>query len=159
MSALAGLLSLVPRWLLLAIAAAFAATSCRLSVDFDAQKLALATLQMEVAKANAHAASMAASLQSSVVKAQNDAKAREIPLRAAAAAARSESDGLRNDLQAMRASFATASRDSAIERAAAIGDVLGQCAIQHQSLAERCDRHVNDLKTLIDAWPKVSDGT
>lgn len=153
----------IPKWVWAALVAALAATSCKLTVDLGAVKLevekarvAKAQLETQVAQANADAARLSASLQSTVVKAQNDAKAREIPLRLAAAAARSESDGLLRDLEAMRADLATATREAAIERAAAIGDVLGQCSKEYQGLAERSDRHVNDLKTLMDAWPQAT---
>lgn len=154
-------LNLVPRWVWMALVAALAATSCKLTVDLGSVKLELekskvAVAQMEtaIAMANTEAANKAASLQSTVVKAINESKTRETILRAAAAAAATESDGLRGDLDAMRLQLDSASRDAAVERANAVGAVLLQCSRAHQSLAEKADRHVNDLRTLIDAWPR-----
>lgn len=154
-------LNLVPRWVWMALVAALAATSCKLTVDLGSVKLELekskvAVAQMEtaIAQANTEAALKTAALQSAVTKAQNDARTREIDLRASAAAAASESDGLRADVENLRHQLAGATHDAAVERATAIGGVLSQCAARHQELAQRCDRHVNDVRTLIEAWPK-----
>lgn len=161
MMALAGLFDLVPRWVWASLVAAFAATSCKLTVDLGAVKLelekarvAVAERDVAIANANTEAARKTAALQSAVTKAQNDARTREIDLRAVAAAAVSESDGLRIDAENLRQQLAGASAASAIERAATVATVLSQCAAKHQVLAERCDRHVNDVRTLIEAWPK-----
>ncbi len=111
-------------------------------------------LKLAIADANTRAAERERALQARVTEAQNEARKRESGLRAAADGARSESDGLRNDVDALRRQLAAASRDAAVERAAAIGAVLHQCAARHQGLAERCDRHVNDIRTLRDSWPR-----
>lgn len=155
------LLELVPRWLLLAAVVALGGLAGVQTVrlvgarsDLAEATKALAEMSVEVAKANAKAAQQAAEFSNKVIEAQNEAKQRETRLRAAADAARTESDGLRGDIGALRDQLANASRDAAVERAAAIADVLGQCAQRHQALAERCDRHVSDIRTLTDAWPK-----
>ena len=124
------------------------------TVRLSAAREELAALRLEVAEANTRAANQAAELQAAVTKAQNEAKQRENHLRAAAAGARAESDGLRDDITILRDQLVGATREAAAERAAAIGTVLQQCAARHQELAERCDRHVNDIRTLIDAWPR-----
>jgi hypothetical protein len=164
MKVIAGLLDMVPGWVWAIAVAGLAATSFKLTMDLGAVrlevgavKLAKSKLETQVAQASADAASMAASFQSNVVKAQNDAKAREIPLRLAAAAALSESDSLRDDLATLRMQLDSATHDAAVNRAVAIGDVLGQCAKEYQGLAERADRHANDLKTLIQAWPQTTN--
>lgn len=154
-------LNLVPRWVWMALVAALAATSCKLTVDlgavkFELEKSKVAAAQMEtaIAVANTEAAKRSAALSTAVLKAQNDARTRETSLRAAAVAAASESDGLRGDVEALRASLAGASADAATQRALAIGGVLAQCGARQQVLSARCDRHVNDLRTMIDAWPR-----
>ena len=116
-------------------------------------RVEVATLKQAVAEAQALAAQQTAALQSQVTKAQDEARTRERALRVAAAAAATESDGLRADVEALRGQLAEATREAAVERATAIGAVLQQCAARHQDLAQRCDRHVNDIRTLIDAWP------
>lgn len=124
------------------------------TVRLSAAREDLAALRLQVAEANTRAANQAAELEAAVTKAQNEAKQRERDLRAAAAGARAESDGLRDDLATLRDQLAGATHAAAIDRAAAIGAVLQQCSARHQSLAERCDRHVNDIRTLMDAWPR-----
>lgn len=155
------LLELVPRWLLLAATVALAVLAgwntyqlADARGDLLEARQEVSELHTAIAQANTEAAKKSAALQSAVVKAQNEAKTREIALRAAAAAAATESDGLRVDVENLRGQLTGVTREAAAERALAIGTVLGQCAAQHQDLAQRCDRHVSDIRTLIEAWPK-----
>lgn len=154
-------LNLVPRWLLLAALVAAAAYAGLQTLqladargDLVTAERRVAELRQAIAVANAEAANKAAALQSQVVKAQNEAKKRETDLRAAAAAAGAESDGLRDDLARLRDELAGATDEARTDRALAIAGVLSQCAARHQDLAQRCDRHVNDVRTLMEAWPK-----
>lgn len=155
------LLELVPRWLLLALlvaAGAFAGVqTVRLAgaqTEAAQAREQVASMEADIAQANTEAAQRAAALQSQVLKAQNEAIKREAVLRADIAAARTESDGLRDDAAALRDQLAGATREAAIDRAAAVAAVLSQCAARHQVLAASCDRHVNDLRTLTEAWPR-----
>ena len=145
----------------MALVAALAATSCKLTIDLgsvklelEKEKVAVAQMETAIAVANTEAANKAASLQSTVVKAINESKTRETVLRAAAAAAASELDGLRDDLAAMRLQLDGASRDAAIERANSIGAVLAQCGRKYQEMAAIAERHASDVKTLVAAWPR-----
>lgn len=155
------LLSLVPSWVYaLAIAAlvAFAGLqTVRLSsaqADVANEQSVSAELRTAIAEANTQAAETATENYRLSLKAQNEAHKREEGLRLAADNARRESDGLRNDAENLRLQLEAGTREAAIDRAAAVATVLGQCAARYQVLAERSDRHVNDLRTLIDAWPK-----
>ena len=155
------LLSLVPRWALLTAlvaAGAFAGVqTIRLAASETEAAQArgnVASMREAIAQANTEAAQRTAALQSQVTKAQNDAKKRETELRAAAAGAAAESDGLRGDIAHYRDTLASATDAARTERAAAVASVLGHCADRYQVLSERADRHVNDLRTMIDAWPK-----
>ena len=155
------MIDLIPRWLLLALLAASSAfagvQSIRLysaRAEASNAKLEAADLRVAIAQANTEAANKAASLQSQVVKAQNESIKRETALRDSINNARSESDGLRGDAASLRDQLASLASDARAERAVALGAVLGQCANRYQVLASRCDRHVNDLRTLADAWPK-----
>lgn len=148
------MIALIPRWALAAIIGA-------LLIVIGVRGFALESVRAELAEAKAEASSLrelaarqAQNLITAVLKAEHESKKRETDLRAAAIAAATESDGLRNDLDAARSELGKLSRDAAIERAAAIGAVLAQCAARHQDLAQRCDRHTNDLRTMIEAWPK-----
>lgn len=88
-----------------------------------------------------------------VVAAQNAAAGRLSGLRRDADGARIALVSL-SDAAAQALREARASHDACLVRADALGDVLAQCGVRHQALAETCDRHVSDIKTLIDAWPK-----
>lgn len=161
-------LDLIPNWLLVGLIAAALALAglqtVRLSSardelvdaahDLSKAKDDLADARQAIAVANTEAANKATALQTQVTKAQNEARKRETDLRAAADDARSESDGLRDDLARLRDELAEAAGNATAERAAALGVVLHKCAAEYQGLAQRCDRHVNDLRTLMEAWPR-----
>jgi hypothetical protein len=91
--------------------------------------------------------------RSRVVEAQRTAAVREAAIRADAASAARAVGGLRDALRAAERRGAE-SAAAANQRAAALGELLVQGAEAHRELAERCDRHVNDVRTLLDAWPK-----
>lgn len=155
------ILSVIPRWVLWAAVAALAAFSAaqtyRLSSatsEATAARSEASGLRLEIAEANARAASQAADLQAQVNRAHHEAKKREATLRAAAASAAAESDGLRGDIETLRDHLAVASRDAAAQRAIAVGTALSHCAKEYQRMAEIADRHASDVKTLRDAWPK-----
>lgn len=72
---------------------------------------------------------------------------------AAAADARSELDGLRNDLADARARLPSLSHQACLDRASALETVFAQCAGDLEGLARKADGHANDAVTLDDAWP------
>lgn len=114
----------------------------------------LETLRHAVEMANTEAANKSAALQRKVTEAQNAARIRERDLEALAAGAGAESDGLRNDLARLRDQYAGATDSARAERAAAVAHVLGECSRAYSDLAKKADRHVNDIRTLIEASPK-----
>lgn len=85
--------------------------------------------------------------------AQSAAMARAVELRRVADGARAELGRLRNASDAA-VRTATSNADACVERATSAAELLNQCAAEYQSLGERADRHVSDIKTLTDAWPK-----
>lgn len=122
--------------------------------QLDEARTEVAELQAAIARANEQAQAKAAEMQAAVTRAQNDATKRESILRASANDARAESDGLRDDIAAMREQLTTATRDAAAARAIAVGTVLQQCAAKYQDMAAIADRHASDVRTLMQAWPK-----
>jgi hypothetical protein len=155
------LLAMIPRWLLIAATAALLALTgvqyielVGVRSDRDSARTEVSTLRTAIADANTRAAQQAADLSATVLKAQNDAKIREAALRGAAAAAATQSDGLRDDLAAERLRYDQLSRDAVVERAAATSNVLADCSRRYQGMAAIADRHASDVKTLIEAWPK-----
>lgn len=149
-----GLLSIVPSWLWAVLVAGLSLVSCTQQVRLEHSQTRVAELRTAIATAEARAAEQAAEMLQKVTEAQNESKKREALLRASADSARSELDGLRGDIDHMRDQLAGATASAATERAAAVGAVLQQCAARYSDLAAKADRHVNDIRTLIEAWPR-----
>ena len=89
-----------------------------------------------------------------VENARINAKSREARLRRDVANAQSAVVGLRNDLGTLRARLATSTEASVLDAADSIGVLFVKCADDYRAMAEVADRHANDTKTLIEAWPK-----
>lgn len=88
-----------------------------------------------------------------LVAAQSAAVRRAAGLRARADAAVGELDGLRTQSAAALQTLG-ANLDACVAGAAAYARLLNQCGKEYQELGERADRHVSDIRTLMDAWPK-----
>jgi hypothetical protein len=88
-----------------------------------------------------------------VVVAQNRAAGRAISNRRDADAALSELGRVQAQSAAAVAA-ARVSHEACIDRTIALDDVFQSCASRYTALGETSDRHVNDLQTLIEAWPK-----
>ena len=89
-----------------------------------------------------------------VENARINAKSREARLRRDVANAQSAVVGLRNDLGTLRARLATSTEASVLDAADSLGVLFIKCAEDYRAMAEVADRHANDTKTLIEAWPK-----
>lgn len=73
---------------------------------------------------------------------------------AAAARARSELARLRNQA-AGAPSVPGDSCATSIDRAAALGELLGACAERYSDVARAADAHASDAVTLHQAWPRI----
>ena len=89
-----------------------------------------------------------------VQDAQAAAQTRAQVARRDADRARSELDRMRDTLSATRGGVPGESTTACAVRADASADVLAQCGAAYQDLAAIADRHANDARTLIEAWPK-----
>lgn len=89
-----------------------------------------------------------------VQDAQAAAQTRAQVARRDADRARSELDRMRDTLSATRGGVPGESTAACTQRADAAADVLAQCAAAYLSMAGIADRHANDARTLIEAWPK-----
>jgi hypothetical protein len=88
-----------------------------------------------------------------VIAAQNAAASRAVVLRRDADAARTAADGLRDDLTAI-GSAAASSIDARNRHAATVSELLVESASLNRELAQACDGHASDVRTLMEAWPK-----
>ncbi len=134
------------------IAASVAATGAWQVQDwrYGAEKAEHAEQQLENQRLAAKAALRNADR---VIEAQNKAEVRARGLRLDAAGARVAAISL-HDAAAAAMRDAAVSHTACTERAAALGDVLQASAERYRDLGETCDRHVSDIKTLIESWPK-----
>lgn len=146
-------------WLYLSIAAFFGYTHMlayqsggnAVQVAWDKAAATQATQDRDTERENARNASLR---QTNVIEAVNAQTKRTQSLAASAAAARTESDGLRDDLAAVRAALPSATPDASRDAAATSGELLNQCARAYQELASKADSHASDTLTLQSAWPK-----
>ena len=88
-----------------------------------------------------------------IIQAQNAAASRAVELRRTADASRTELDRLRLAADAAMRAAAT-SADAAANAAATSTKLLLECGGELTTLAASSDRHVSDIQTLVDAWPK-----
>lgn len=88
-----------------------------------------------------------------VTKAQNAANARVAKLRKDADSARAALTSL-SDAAAQAVRNAQTSHATCLVTATAATDILSQCGERYRGMAETADRHVSDIQTLTDAWPK-----
>lgn len=118
----------------------------------------IADLKQGIAQANAQAeadkSAREAQFNSTLQKAQNDARTRENTLRADAADARGAANRLRKQLADNHQQMPSLTQSAVVQRADTYADVLSACVGEYQQLAEEADRHVNDKQMMLDAWPK-----
>lgn len=107
--------------------------------------------QVSVAAANVDARKLEHARQRRAEEAGRLAAGREADLRRAAARSVDAVRGLRDAIAAER--LRNESSTAAAERAATYGELLGQSAEAYRELAATCDRHVNDVRLLLEAWP------
>ncbi len=117
----------------------------------------IATMQKDAAEATASA------VKAAMVKTQEDQKRKDDALieankraqynAAAAAAARTTANSLRDELATARAGLPNSTCETARNYAAALSDVFGSCTARYLELAEKATGHASDVRTLDQAWP------
>lgn len=118
----------------------------------------LAEVRTEYANAQVRAVEKA-NAETIRLQAQADAAAKQHAARSAkmahdAARARSERDGLRDELAASRVQLPDASCASVREYSATLSTVLGRCTDRLERMAEAASGHAIDSLNLQEAWPK-----
>lgn len=118
---------------------------------WDAEKVAQAK-EYQAAEALNRAKEQAQSKK--LIEAKNAATKRETILRGDADRARSELDGLRDELKTVCTNLPGDTADACTKRAATVNELFGQCAARYTGLAAKADRHASDSLMLQQAWPK-----
>ena len=120
----------------------------------------IAALQSQHAVAHARAQADARAAQLTIdttyQEALNAARTREVALRRERDAARTESDGLRQQSADAARRLAGAPPAAVLEYATTAGELLTDCGRSYQELAGQADGHAADVRTLIEAWPRNS---
>lgn len=108
------------------------------------------------AKAEADARAAQLTIDTTYQEALNAARTREVSLRRERDAARTESDGLREQSLDAARRLADAPPAAVREYAATAGELFADCGRSYQELASTADGHAADVRTLIEAWPRNS---
>lgn len=94
-------------------------------------------------------------LQRTANEAIDRANQKTILANRAAAAARIESDGLRNAITARATDLPGASHASLVGYAHTLGELLGKCSREREEFAGKADGHALDALKLWEAWPVI----
>lgn len=87
---------------------------------------------------------------SGVISAQNASRTREVTLRRDADTSRAAADWMRDQAdEALR--LAGANHSACLERTSAATELLLTCSRRYSDLGAAADRHVSDIKTMIDS--------
>lgn len=158
-------LDIVPKFVWIALVAAFAATSCKLKVDnnglsLEVEKHAtrIAELNHGISKANAQAAIAGAAMEKRVRDATVSAQARERSLAADRARVADELNGLRVAVARTQAGFGLRADPNTLapglEYADPFPELFLSCSQRYSDLAGKADGHASDALMLLQAWPR-----
>lgn len=106
--------------------------------------------QEDLAVAQADAASDVRRLDR-VIEAQNAATVRATGMRSAVADLRLERDGLRDELAQAKARLPGQDHQACLDRATSLSRVFEACTGRYSEVAERAERHISDIQSLIDS--------
>lgn len=158
------LLNLIPRWVLAALIAMLAATSCKLkwengalSIEIEKGKTHVATLETAIARSAEQVAAHHASMEARARKAEQDRDQRVKSLAADAARATAELERLRivvSDYTRPRLTAPAGAIATSFDNSDPFPDLFLTCSKRYIDMARVADGHANDAKALIDAWPK-----
>jgi hypothetical protein len=115
-------------------------------------KLTLEHANERIAIARANRATIERT-SNAVIQAQNAAAGRVAVLKRDADTVRAAAGGLRDDLDATRRAAAT-TIDACNRHSATVSELLVEAVGVGRELAQACDGHASDVRTLTEAWPK-----
>ncbi len=122
---------------------------------YDAQIAGIKTAHAQAATlASEEAARNFRAITTQYEGALNDSRKREADLRRNVAAARNESDGLRDAIYAFRAKLPNATAATVAVAADTAAELLGACSAEYQDVAAAADGHAADARLMHEAWPK-----
>lgn len=107
-----------------------------------------------LAKANADALAKYTAMERKKQEAVDEANRIAQKNAAAAAAARADSDRLRDSLSTASAGVSTATLASLRNYTTTVNLIFAECVREIEGLAKAADGHALDSRTLIEAWPR-----
>jgi hypothetical protein len=87
-------------------------------------------------------------------EAQDAQTKRNQTLQTVLADVRRERDSLRDDLDTLGRALSQDSGAACTQYATTLGGLLNQCAADLEGLAGKAQGHVNDIKLMVESWPK-----
>jgi hypothetical protein len=158
------LLNLIPNWLLAALVATLAATSCKLkwdnsglSLEIEKHATHIAQLETSIAQTTALAQRQSADFERTAREAERQAVARASVARRDAASANAELERLQLALAGYtspRLSASAVTFAPGIDYTDPVPELFLDCSRRYIELAIKADGHVNDVQTLTGAWPQ-----
>jgi hypothetical protein len=141
-----------------------AATSCKLkwdngnlSIEIEKGKTHVATLETAIARSAEQVAAHHAAMEARARKAEQDRDERTKALMADATRTDAELERLRSalsDYTGQRLAANPTAFAAGLDAADPIPELFIQCTSRYAEVARAADGHVNDIQTLMDAWPK-----
>lgn len=135
-----------------AAAAAWAFQDARYTAELAEQALTHKTAELD---AVSRVRSDERAITKTYQEALNEARTREISVRRDRDAARSESDGLREQSAEAARQLAAAPPAAVLEYATTVNQLFADCSRSYQELAGKADGHSLDVRTLSEAWPVI----
>ena len=157
--------NLIPKWAIGLALAAFVAMftgqkikNSNLTLKVAQHETTIAQLKASISAGNELANARAQELEAQARVAEQDRARREKALAADAATAKSALAGLRDALSKARGDYGLrASKESiapSLDPVDTVTELYLASVGRYTDLAEKCDRHVNDIKMMQEAWPK-----
>lgn len=137
---------------IVAAAAAWAFQDARYTAELAEQALTHKTAELD---AVSRVRSDERAITKTYQEALNEARTREISVRRDRDAARTESDGLREQSAEAARRLAAAPPAAVLEYAATVNQLFADCSRSYQELAGAADGHAADVRTLSEAWPVI----
>lgn len=158
MKAFAALMDIVPGWMWAIVCAGLFGWGGVNLYRVNSAKAEIAEIKAAQSMALADAVSAAMAESERLQKVKDDAIAeaekRAADNKVAAGRARTELDRLRRTVASASTSADPACKAIA-DRAAALGDVFGECAGELTEVARAADAHASDLRTFQESWPEL----
>ena len=149
------------RWLVVALAALAAAVALAAGVhayNIAQQDIGYRRAKQEyadkLAVAQAESLDRERKLTQQRDEAISHATERDQTIRSLASSSAAAADGLRRAIDATRARLPSDSPGAARYAADTFATLFDECQVRYRDVAEKADRHANDVQTLIAAWPK-----